>query len=175
MKKSFLTLTVILISIFMLSGCGAKVAPDLLAKVKVNNEPLVENSSAINVTINPDINNYEELDKTVKESLDIALTNGNLFGTDSSNPYKIDANILIASQSPFSFGSFEGTLEVQYVVHDSNNVKILDKKIFTIAGSDRWSFIGAKRHRRARAVNISKNVLQFIDILQNTIEENNEK
>ena len=70
-----------------------------------------------------------------------------------------------------SFGSFEGQLEIRYVVHDSNDREILDKTISTVAGSDQWSFSGAKRHRRARAVNISKNVLQFVDILQSLLQK----
>ena len=55
--------------------------------------------------------------------------------------------------------SFEGKLEVSYIVYDEKNNKILNKTIYTVAGSDIWYFSGAKRHRRARAVNIAKNIL----------------
>ena len=173
MKKSLSILLIILISVLTFSGCGSKIAPDLLIKVKVNDVPLVENSSNIGVTINQEINNDEELDKTLKESLKIALSTANIFGTNSSKPYKINAYISKASQSPFSFGLFKGTLEIQYVVHNSSNVKIFEKKIFTIAGSDSWSVLGARRHRRARAVNIAKNVLEFINLLEDVIQGNN--
>jgi hypothetical protein len=70
-----------------------------------------------------------------------------------------------------SFGSFEGKLEIRYVVRDPNDGEMLDKTILTVAGSDEWSFSGAARHRRARAVNISKNVLQFVDILQSLLQK----
>ena len=169
LKNTYLLL---LISVFILSSCaGPKIAVDLLANAKANEKPLTNNSSLVNVKINPDINNYEKIDESVKESLEIALTNANIFGTDASKPFRIDANILTASQSPMSFGSFEGKLEIHYIVFDPNDEEILDKTIYTEAGSDKWSFSGAKRSRRARAVNISENVLQFVDILQNLLNK----
>ena len=154
LKNTYLLL---LISVFILSSCaGPKIAVDLLANAKANEKPLTNNSSLVNVKINPDINNYEKIDESVKESLEIALTNANIFA---------------ASQSPMSFGSFEGKLEIHYIVFDPNDEEILDKTIYTEAGSDKWSFSGAKRSRRARAVNISENVLQFVDILQNLLNK----
>jgi hypothetical protein len=110
------------------------------------------------------------LDESVKQSLEIALVNANIFDKNTSKTYKIDANILVASQAPMSFGNFNGTLEIRYVVLDIDGKEILDKKIYTEAGSDRWYFVGAKRHRRARALNISKNVLQFVETLQSQLE-----
>ena len=169
MKNTYLLLLMLL---FAFSGCaGPKIATDLLANARTNEKALTNNSSIVNVAINPRINNYEKLDESVKRSLEIALANANIFGADSSKPYRIDANILIASEAPISFGSFEGTLEIRYTVHDPNDREILDKTIFTVAGSDKWFFYGVKRHRRARAVNISKNVLQFVDILQNLLQK----
>ena len=169
MKNTYLYLLMLL---FAFTGCaGPKIATDLLANARINEKPITNNSSIVNVAINPSINNYEKLDESVKQSLEIALTNANIFGADSSKPYKIDANILIASQAPMSFGSFEGQLEIRYLVYDPNDREILDKKIFTVAGSDKMFFSGAKRHRRARAVNISKNVLQFVDTLQSLFQK----
>ena len=49
--------------------------------------------------------------------------------------------------------------------HESNN-EILNEKIYTEAGSDKKYFSGAARHRRARAVTISKNVLQIVEVLE---------
>jgi hypothetical protein len=168
MKNTYLLLLMLL---FALSGCaGPKIAADLLTNTRTNEKPLTNDSSTVNVTINPRINNYEKLDESVKQSLEIALANANIFGVDASKPYRIDANILTASQPPMSFGSFEGKLEIRYMVHGPNDDTILDKTIFTIAGSDKMFFSGAKRHRRARAVNISKNVLQFVDILQSLLQ-----
>jgi hypothetical protein len=123
------------------------------------------------VTINPKINNRELLDESVKESLEIALANANIFGTHSARRYHIEAEILGASQSPWGFGSFEGTLDIQYVVHDAYGPQLLNEKIHTVAGSDQWSFSAPARHRRSRAVNISKNVLQFVDRLVSRLQE----
>ena len=159
--------------LMIVSGCsiGPKTAPDLLAHAEKNVKPLVNNAVIINVEIDSNINNHEEIEKTVKESIEMALNNSNIFGEDSSQKYRIDANILIASQAAFSFGSFEGKLKIHYKLFDPSDNKIFDKTIYTEAGSDQQHFLGAKRHRRSRAVNISKNVLQFIDGLQNHLAE----
>ena len=159
-------------AIIIVSGCaGPKMAVDLLAKTEKNEVPAVNNTVTIKVGINPKINNGEELDNTVKESLKLALANANIFGMDSSQPYKIEANITIASQSTFSFGSFEGKLEIQYILYDESNNKIIDETVYTEAGSDQWYFSGAARHRRARAANISKNVLEFVEILRSKLKK----
>lgn len=155
-----------------ITGCaGQKIAPDLLANVTVSGEPLVKNAVSIDVGINPEINNYEKLDQSVKESMELALANANVFGSDSTQPYRISANILIASQAAWSFGNFNGKLEISYAVFDASDNKIIDEKIYTEAGSDKKLFSGAARHRRARAVNISKNVLQFVSLLQAQLGE----
>lgn len=149
------------------SGCaGPKIAADLLANVDKRDQPLVKNAVAIEVAINPAINNDERIDESVKESLALALANANLFGADPARPYRINARVTVASQAAMSFGSFEGKLEINYVLLDAGNNKIMDETIHTEAGSDTMYFYGPKRHRRARAVNISKNVLQFVAILQ---------
>jgi hypothetical protein len=167
MKASGLLL---LATLLVCSGCiGPKVANDLLSNVGRSEKPRASNSSMVSVAINPRISNYERLDETVRQSLETALANANLFGSDSSKPYRIDAKILLASQSPMSFGSFEGQLEIQYAVHDPEGRELLDRTIHTEAGSDKWSFLGAARHRRSRAVNISKNVLQFVEVLRTVL------
>lgn len=164
--------SLLLILFLTLSGCaGPKIATDLLANTRVYEKPLTENASIVSVQINPRINNYEKLDDSLKQSLEIALANAKIFGPDTSKNYRISANITIASQSPMGTGSFEGKFEVRYVVHDTNDREILDKTILTVAGSDEWFFSGMARHRRSRAVNISKNVLQFIDILQGSLKK----
>ena len=158
--------------LFIFSSCaGSKIAVDLLANTSRNEKPLTNNSSYVDVTINSHINNKEKLDASVKQSLELALANANIFGADDSRSYRIYANILTASQAPMSFGSFKGKLEIKYVVYDLNDKEILDKTILTEAGSDKFIFSGAARHRRARAVNISKNVLQFVEILQSQLEQ----
>lgn len=154
------------------SGCaGPKMAPDLLANTERSQQPLVSNAVTIDVDINRDINNYERLDDTVRQSLEVALENANIFGGDASGLYRIEAKILIASQAAWGFGSFEGKLEIIYVLSDENQKKILEETIHTVAGSDKMYFSGAARHRRARAVNISENVLQFVEILRTKLKE----
>jgi len=171
-KIKYLYLLSFVFIFITVSGCaGPKIAADLLVKAEKNDKPLVSNAVTIDVKINPAIHNYEKIDESVKESLEIALKNANIFGPDSSHPYKINANVLVASQAAMSFGSFNGKLEINYVLLDENNNKILEKQIYTEAGSDHWYFSGAKRHRRARAVNISKNVLQFVDIVQSQLKK----
>jgi hypothetical protein len=171
-KDRYLYLLFIVCIILFFSGCaGPKVAMDLLGDTRQNPEPLVNNEASIFVEIDPSINNYERIDETLKQSLEIALKNSNIFGTDASQLYRIKANILVASQSPMSFGNFNGKLEVNYAVFDETKNEIINETIYTEAGSDKFYFVGAKRHRRARAVNISKNVLQFVEILQNKLRQ----
>jgi hypothetical protein len=105
--------------VFVFSGCaGPKIAADLLAKAKTNETPLKEGTYILNVSINPQINNSERIDESVKQSIDIALAKANIFGADTSKPHRIDANIKRASQAPMSFSSFEGRLEIIYTVTD---------------------------------------------------------
>lgn len=163
---------VLTLSAFFLSGCaGPKIASDLLSQTPVQESPIVDNGVKISVQINPRINNYEKIDQSVKESLRVALETSNIFGTELAKPYQINANIITASQARMSFGSFEGTLEIIYTVTDEVGNEVLEKSIYTEAGSDRWYFFGAKRHRRARAVNISENVLQFVEVLRAELGE----
>ena len=171
-RRKNLYVVLSMFALLTLTGCaGNKIAPDLLANTKVNSDSLVANTTTIQVDINPDINNYEKLDESVKSSLELALENANIFGTDSTKPYRISANILIASQAAWSFGNFNGKLEIAYIVVDDTGNQILEEKIYTEAGSDKMKFSGAARHRRARAVNISKNVLLFVEKLQASLEE----
>ena len=116
------------------SGCaGPKIAADLLANVDKRDQPLVKNAVAIEVAINPAINNDERIDESVKESLALALANANLFGADPARPYRINARVTVASQAAMSFGSFEGKLEINYVLLDAGNNKIMDETIHTEA------------------------------------------
>ena len=118
LKNAFLSAQLLpLVLIIMVTGCssGPKIASDLLVDVQKNSEPLINNSVSIDVGINPDINNYEKLDESVKELLEIALINANIFDTGSSPPYKISAYILVASQAAWSFGSFNGKLEIRLI------------------------------------------------------------
>ncbi|WP_372880607.1 hypothetical protein [Psychromonas sp.] len=157
-----------IILLVLMSGCaGPRIAEDLLIKVDVLDAPLVDNGYIISSEINPKINNYERIDNSVKESLVIALKKANIFSNILSvHPYTININVEVASQVVMSFGNFEGKLQVKYTVYDENKNKMLEKTIYTEAGSDEWFFSGAKRHSRARAVNIAKNVLEFTDYLK---------
>jgi len=155
----------------LLAGCaGPKIADDLLVKVDVLDAPIVDSGYIINSEIDPKINNHERIDSSVKASLVIALKKANIFsGNSSRGTYMINANVEVASQATMSFGSFEGKLQVKYTVYDENKNKVLEKTIYTEAGSDEWFFSGAKRHSRARAVNTAKNVLEFTEYLKNNL------
>ena len=151
----------------VLGGCvGPKIAADLLGKVEPNQNPICSCSYEIAATIDPRINNYEGIDGSVRESLDIALTEAKLFAPDSAIKYKIKADILVASEAAWSFGSFNGKLSIRYTVLNPSGQELLSTDIYTEAGSDKMIFLGAARHQRARAVNISKNVLQFVERLR---------
>jgi hypothetical protein len=151
----------------VLGGCaGPKIAADLLDKVEPNQKPICSCSYEIAATIDPRINNYEGIDESVRESLDIALVKSNLFTPDSATKYKIKADILVASEAAMSFGSFNGKLSIRYTVLNSTGRELLNTEIDTEAGSDKWIFYGVARHQRARAVNISENVLQFVERLR---------
>jgi hypothetical protein len=160
-------ITMLLALSLVLAGCaGPKIAADLLTNVKPNDRPTSSSGYEVSVTINPNINNFEGIDASVQESLDMALTSAKIFSPDAASKYKIKAHILTASQAAMSFGSFEGKLEIRYTVVDPSGKDLFEKTIYTIAGSDHWSFSGAARHQRARAVNIAKNVLEFVDFLR---------
>jgi hypothetical protein len=163
----------VLLVALLTSGCAIpKIAPDLLTGgVEVRTKPLIANAAWVKVSINPAINNWEGIDESVKQSLELALKNAKLFGSNASNPYTIDAHILTASQAAFSFGSFNGKLEIRYVVSDASGAQLIDKTIFTVAGSDKMYFSGEARHRRARAVNIAKNVMEFVIILDTQLQK----
>lgn len=162
----------LLLTILILGGCaGSKVATDLLAGTNQEVQPLVNNTVITESSINSEINNYEKLDETVKISLDQALGNANLFGSNSVHPYTIKAHIDVASQAAWSFGNFTGKLRINYSVLDDSQNMLFEESIYTEAGSDKNSFSGAKRHRRARAVNISKNVLEFVERLRTELSQ----
>ena len=171
LKIKYIFLLLLVLITLIASGCaGPKTANDLLTHVETESEPLINNAVTITTEINPAINNNEKIDESVKESLEIALINANIFGADSSHPYRISANITVASQARWS-GSFGGKLEIVYILFDESNNKIIDETIYTEAENDKWAFSGNKRHRRSRAVNISKNVLQFVEILQSQLKQ----
>ena len=158
----------LILAAFLFTGCGSRIAPDILTKTERLDVPLVESGFAITTEIDSNINNAEGIDNSVKESLALALQTANIFGDRTQGAYVIVARVQIASQSPVSI-RFAGKLQVKYTVYDANKNKVLDKTIYTEAGSDQFILLGAKRHTRARAVNIAQNVLQFTDHLKETL------
>lgn len=164
---SLLILTTVSLCILLLSGClGPKVASDLLVETPREPAPLIDNSVRIGVTMNPRINNAERIDAIVQQSLQEALEAANIFTETSAAHYRIYAHISVASQAQFSFGNFDGTLEVHYRVTGPSGNQVLEDIIFTVAGSDKFSFFGGARHRRARAVNAAINAQQFVEVLR---------
>jgi hypothetical protein len=154
-------------AVLLLAGCaGPNLARDQLETVQPNERPICACSYEIATTINPRINNDENLDKSLGESLDIALRQAKLFTPDAAVRYRIKADILVASEATFSFGDFAGKLSVHYSVLNPAEQEVLQTDISTEAGSDHWYFAGVKRHQRARALNTAKNVMQFVDFLR---------
>ena len=151
-----------------LAGCAVpkEIAPDLLGNANPNTTPMTASTYETSVTINPHINNYERIDESVHESLDMALNSAKVFSPQGATKYEIKADILVASESTVSFGSFDNTLEIHYSVTDPSGHEVFNRTISTEAGTDHWTFLGAKRHQRARAVNIAKNVQEFVTFLR---------
>lgn len=147
------------------TGCAShRIAHDVLANVKKVDHAYVSNAGTVQVSIESSINNREKIDLKVKDSLELALRNSQLFGDDTQHPYQIKANVLVASQSPMSFGSFPGKMGIQYTVLDDNGLEIYKETFNTVAGSDLSAFApGISRHERSRARNIALNVNQFVE------------
>lgn len=160
--------TLVLVLSVALAGCTApkEVAPDLLGSNNPNAVPMTSSGYETTVTINPRISNYEHIDDAVHESLDMALNSAHIFSPTGASKYKIKADILTASESTVSFGSFDNTLQIHYAVVAPSGQQVFDQTISTEAGTDHWTFLGAERHRRARAVNIAKNVQEFVSLLR---------
>jgi len=160
----------LLLSVLFLGGCaGTTVAPKLLTQPH-NKNPIVNKSVVVSYTINQNIDRYEKVEESIKESLDIALNNSNIFRKNGKKHYKLITRTVSFSQSPMSFGMFGNRLKVNYQLYNEGMKLILNKSIFTIAESDEWFFSGLKRAQRARAVNIAKNVNQFMIILQKKLK-----
>lgn len=160
-------------STITLVGCATPlIAPDIIANVKKVESPYLKNSNLVEVDIDPKINNREKIDIKVKDSLELALKNSNLFGTDAQHPYKITAQVLVASQAAVSFGNFEGKLGIKYTVFDDKGQQIFQDTINTIAGSDLNPLApGVARHTRSRARNIALNVNEFVGKLETVLRK----
>ncbi|WP_147396862.1 hypothetical protein [Psittacicella hinzii] len=116
------------------------------------------------------------LDKLLKDVLEVGLKNSGLFTPTANDEYVVYAHLEDASQSTFSFGRFNGTFDVTYKVADNKGNVIFTTRIKTTAGSDKYYIIGEQRHTRARIVNCSKNVNQFIaEFNQFLLDQNKSK
>ena len=165
-KLALLTFFMALGFMLILGGCGGTtVAPELLKQPTLK-APLVNKNIQIKSPINSNLDRAEKVEESIKESLDIALTQANLFNRNSKDSYKLIATTQIFSQSPMSFGKFGNKLQINYQLFSNNGTVLINKTIFTIAESDKFIFSGAERSERARAVNIAKNVNQFMKALR---------
>lgn len=158
-----------LIVMMFLGGCGGTtVAPNLL-KQPHKTKPIINKSINVTSPINHNIDRAEKVEESIKESLELALNNSNIFKQGTKKQYKLVATTQSFSQAPMSFGKFGNKLTVNYQLYSDNGKLLIEKSIFTIAESDKWLFSGIERSERARAVNIAKNVNQFMDILQKNL------
>lgn len=171
-KRTTIISAIVLVSALSFTGCASqRIATDVLAQVNPLQTPLVNNASQINVSVNPKINENANMDTKMKESLEIALKNSNIFGSNTQQPYTINAEVLVASQARVSFGPFNGKLEVKYTVLNENGKQIFQDTIYTEAGSDLKPYMpGTLRHQRARARNIAININQFIEKLETQLK-----
>jgi len=152
----------IILMALVFGGCtSTTVAPDLLQQSHYKTH-VVNKSAVVTSPVNKGIDRSEKVEESIKESLDIALNSANIFNKSSNEHYTIVATTALFSQSPMSFGKFGNKLNVNYKVYNENMKLIMNESIFTIGESDKWFFSGQKRAERARAVNIAKNVNQFM-------------
>ena len=153
-----------------MGGCtSTTVAPELLQQPH-HQTHVINKSAVVTAPINTHIDRSEKVEESIKESLDIALNNANIFNKNSNEHYTIIATTALFSQSPVGFGMFGNKLNVNYKVYNENMKLLMDESIFTIDQSDKWFFAGGKRAERARAVNIAKNVNQFMVKLQTKLK-----
>jgi len=153
MHSKFKLSTLLLVSFLFLAGCGSTttIAPDLLVSPKYS-KAVVKNSLTVKSIVNPKLNRYALVEESVKETVETALAHSNMFGKDTSHPYKLIITTPYFSQAQMSFKTFGNKLRVNYKLYNADNKLIVDESIYTIAGSDEYFFSGEKRSRRARAV-----------------------
>lgn len=165
-------------SVFMgicLTGCGnlLTVDPTLLNKTH-NVKPLTQSSFITETTIVSSIDKSFTgggIKELVDESLNVALKQANIFNANGSSKYTVKAHIEEASQSAMGFGNFNGKMKIRYQVTSPKGKNIYQNTIYTEAGADKWLFAGAQRHARARVVNTSKNVSQFVEELNQKMKK----
>ncbi|MDO4698012.1 MAG: hypothetical protein Q4A60_04965 [Pasteurellaceae bacterium] len=170
MKKIILTL----FGAMLLTGCMALDPDPTLLKQTSYAKPAIKSDYALNVSMNPKVERQASalgVTRLVQDSLKIALDNANIFTKSGKNHYKVDAYIEQASQATFSFGRFNGKLKIHYLVKTPEGNTVFEKSVYTEAGSDKWYFSGAMRHTRARIVNVSKNVNQFVQELNSNLRK----
>lgn len=174
-KNSFAVLIIISFSMF-LSSCAANraisipVPTGLLNKSSIT-KPIVENAIIVTVHENPQIQPVYKLEESIQAALKSTLNYSNVFGQDSSKPFKLVVNVLSWHQPSADYGMFVSTMKTHYTLSNENGNIIFEKEIITEACSDRWFFAGSKRSSRAATVNVAKNVNQFVDILKNNLEK----
>ncbi|OOH90642.1 hypothetical protein BMT54_04195 [Pasteurellaceae bacterium 15-036681] len=174
MKK----LLVLLFSLGLTACMTLSPDPKLLTQTQ-NTSSIVEQGYQLETDINPKIEKQLTgggIKQLVHKTLEVGLSQANIFASKKPEQYKIKAYIEKASQQAgMSLGRFRGVMIIHYTVTDPNGKTILDKEIETVKGSDKWSIFGAERHMRSRIVNSAENVNQFIAELDKTLKASKAK
>ena len=169
--------SVMLISLGAVTGCATNrhmsipVSTGLLQKHSVA-APLVDESFEVNVIDNYSVRSPYRLEEALQSALQNALSYSNIFSRNPNKSYEILAKVKSWNQPAADFGMFASEIQVRYQVFDADDNLILDQTISAAGSSDRWSFMGQSRARRAAIVCVSENVNTFIKTLKHQLETN---
>lgn len=164
--RKILSLLFLSVATLFLTGCMALEAdPNLLNQTQPNTQPLVKQNFTVTAQLNDKIDRQVSavgISQLVRNSVEIAIKNANIFNSSGTENYKIHAQVIQASQSTMSFGGFPGKMEIEYTVTDQNGKSIFHKTIYNEGSSDEWFFTGQKRHTRSRIVTAAGNANEFV-------------
>lgn len=177
--KKLSSFIVMLFATLVLSGCSTLVPdPKLHNNLPQNTQPLIQGKVIVSAQMNPHLKRQisaEGIDELVAKTIQIAVKKANLFDENSQQSYKIDAQILQASQAMFGAGRFPGKMEIAYTVTDPNGKAIFQQTIYNEGRSDYWSFFALKRHQRSRIVTAAGNVNQFVEAFNKSMKPSSSK
>lgn len=177
--KKLSSLIVMLFATLVLAGCSTLVPdPKLHNNLPQNTQPLIQGKVIVSAQMNDHLKKQMSangIDELVSKTIQMAVKKANLFDENSQQSYKIDAQILQASQAMFGAGSFPGKMEIAYTVTDPNGKAIFQKTIYNEGKADYWSVLAAERHQRSRIVTAAGNVNQFIEAFNKSMQQNSSK
>ena len=130
-----------------------------------------------NVTVSPLANDaihvQWQLEEAIQAALSTTLRKAELFRRSSTGTHVLEFQVLNWTQPGADFAMFASSLTVNYVLRDESGEILAREEIVTDAASDRWFFQGVSRAKRSAAVNVAKNVNEFVDTLRRSSEPGN--